>query len=497
MRPVGVWLGSLAPLAVMWGASWTYLAAEWRANPHYEYGWGVPLLGLVLAWRRWTGVMWPASSGWGPGSLGLVGIAVWVVGEMVRRHDPIWRLAGGLLLAGSTLGTIAWLWRVGGWPLLKRQGWPLLFAWTALPWPMPLELATTQALLHFVTTAAVLVLTAVGIPALQTGSVIHLATSAIGVEEACSGLQSLQAALMAALFLGEFYRLAGARRLGLLFAGVLLALVGNFLRVLALVAVVRRGGSPELHDWIGGLATGAIFLGLIGVAWWLREERMDGTPPPEKWTWPAPRMGGVLAMLLVALIWSGRPAGAVSRPPLWPVAVNRLPEGWRAEFIHPSRKERAMLRFSEAAIWRLTTAEGEEAQLYHFTWEPGEGMPPLAFTHTPGMCLPWSGWAPLGVPVEEKISIRGREIPAIRYAFALGHERLVAFQMVSAGGVARPFTVFQFPEGQRWQRLLSTWRAPREILDEEILLYVPLRPGRESGSPVAAQIFEAVLPGAP
>ena len=120
-------------------------------------------------------------------------------------------------------------------------------------------------------------------------------------------------------------------------------------------------------------------------------------------------------------------------------------------------------------------------------------MPPLAFTHTPGLCLPWSGWIPQGEPQEVKFTVQGIETPAVRYAFVQNEERLVAFQLFSAGGVPRPFAFLNPNTSNRLSRLFSTWNAPREIIDEEILLYVPQSAGRESASAVAEQVLNAVV----
>ena len=54
---------------------------------------------------------------------------------------------------------------------------------------------------------------------------IEVSSGLIGIEEACSGVRSVQATLMISLFLGELYSFSAARRILLVVAGVLLAFV--------------------------------------------------------------------------------------------------------------------------------------------------------------------------------------------------------------------------------------------------------------------------------
>lgn len=469
---------SLAPVVFAWVWTWWHLAAEWRAHPHYEYGWGVPLLFALLVWRAWPGEVRPLSRGAGCGALVVAGGLVWTLGEAIRQHDPIWRLAGALLAAGSTLIGAGWLLSAGGRPLLWRQALPLLFAWTAVPWPIPLEFATTQRLLHFVTSAAVFCLTVAGVPALQRGSVIELAVGPVGVSDACSGLQSLQAALMVSLFLSGIHRLAVPRTLLLIGLGCGVAIFGNLLRVLALVAVATKGGAAAVerwHDPAGMLATVFIFTG----AAWCAAKICPGEPavarPIQSVLVPSPRTSLVLLALLGAIVLlldfaHGRPAA--SPRTRWKIDASRLPEGWKAEPRSPTRREWTMLRFEAAEIIELRAPGGRSAWLYHFSWED-EGMPPFAFSHTPGMCLPWQGWKPDGPPHRVTLRSPAGDLPAMAFSFAQGPARVVAFQILAAGGKTRQFTDFEPNVANRLRRLVAAWREPRERIDEELLLYLP------------------------
>ena len=56
---------------------------------------------------------------------------------------------------------------------------------------------------------------------------IEVSTGLVGIDESCSGIRSLQATLMIALFFGEFYRMSGTRRGWLLVAGPALAMAFN------------------------------------------------------------------------------------------------------------------------------------------------------------------------------------------------------------------------------------------------------------------------------
>jgi exosortase/archaeosortase family protein len=94
----------------------------------------------------------------------------------------------------------------------------------------------------------------------------------VGVDEACSGVKTLQAAIMVALFLGELLRLSTRRRLVLLLLGAGWVFACNVARAATLVMVAASRGLAALKDWHDGIGTAVLVLGMAGlvtIAWLL------------------------------------------------------------------------------------------------------------------------------------------------------------------------------------------------------------------------------------
>ena len=103
--------------------------------------------------------------------------------------------------------------------------------------------------MRVVTATNVFSLNLLGIPALQRGNVIEIASGLIGIEEACSGVRSLQATLMISLFLGELYAFNVPRRVLLVLLGGLLAFLCNLVRTAILVWIGVNRGIDAIHSW--------------------------------------------------------------------------------------------------------------------------------------------------------------------------------------------------------------------------------------------------------
>jgi exosortase/archaeosortase family protein len=90
-------------------------------------------------------------------------------------------------------------------------------------------------------------------------------THTVFVDAPCSGIQMLRVAVLLAGIVAVLYRLRLGRTLVLCFGAVLLAVVGNTLRVCVLFLLTRRGDvSDALHTWSGlGIFAGCA-LALVG-----------------------------------------------------------------------------------------------------------------------------------------------------------------------------------------------------------------------------------------
>lgn len=498
MRPVP--RGFVWPFAVAlaWGWTWVHLSRDWALNPQYQFGWLVPFLVAASAWHRlraWAGRS-PA-----PGAraaraaraLAWAGGALFLLGEVFRQADPNWHAVGYLLAAGASALSAGWIFDLGGRALLRAMLFPIALAWLGAPWPGPIEAGVTQGLMRLVASLAADLLNAFGAPCLQRGNVIELANGSVGVNEACSGVQSLQSSLAFALFFGELARFRLWERGALIAAGAALAFLGNLARTLALAGFANAGGAAQADRWhnlTGYTASGAIFLGVLALALWLARTRARAWPSPAaplaRWLGGVSAANAARALALVALspalAWGWFAAlGSTTRAqttPLWRLGARATTIGWSARPFEIPEASLRVLGCSRAEAWRVLTASGREVQLYHFFWRPDRDAPSLAAGHTPDTCLPLTGWGPAR---QEPLTLTagGREIPGTLFLFRREHLHLAVFHAVWQGGETRRTEEYARPPFQRGDRLAVLWQKGRPR-GREVLIAAAYTTGAEA-----------------
>ncbi len=269
------WKNSLMtclPLSVFVGW-WIYsLQFQWRAQEEYRFGYLVVVLVAFLVWDRWDSR--PKSDApvatWRAWGWSLLGFPLVLVAELYRYALARSPASATALSLGTICFIRAAILQQWGPQTLRHFRFPILFALIAVPIPGVVWSPVVFGLKGLVTFVNVELLNLLGIPALQQGSVIQLPNCRVGVDEACSGIRSLQSSLMMALFIGDqSLRQAGLR--GLLVGGAVgWAVVGNIGRSLYLSLTAHRHGAEALdavHDTAGWSVLVVTLVGLGVMAW--------------------------------------------------------------------------------------------------------------------------------------------------------------------------------------------------------------------------------------
>jgi exosortase len=269
------WKNSLMtclPLAVFVGW-WIYsLQFQWRAQEEYRFGYLVVVLVAFLVWDRWDSrpIRDIPSSLWRAALWSLIGFPLVLVAELYRYALARSPASATALSLGTICFIRAAILQQWGPQTLRHFRFPILFALIAVPIPGVVWSPVVFGLKGLVTFVNVELLNLLGIPALQQGSVIQLPNCRVGVDEACSGIRSLQSSLMMALFIGDqSFRQAGLRWL-LVGGAVGWAVVGNIGRSLYLSLTAHRHGIAalnEVHDTAGWSVLVVTLVGLGVMAW--------------------------------------------------------------------------------------------------------------------------------------------------------------------------------------------------------------------------------------
>lgn len=261
--------------------AWLVTRAKWFWNnqPDLEFGWVVLMLCAYLFYEAWekrpapsVHMRWWVVSGMIAGAAILLFVqSYWAVFGM--HAATVQGLGIGLLcLVGANLGMVF------GWEGIKRFAFPFGFILIALPLPGIIYGPIVSGLQSKVATVNTEILNLMGIPAERVGSLIHLPNGTVGIDEACSGVRSLQSTIMAALFIGYVSLQSNVLRVTLLTLGMGLAVVGNLGRSLYLCLMAHWHGIDsvnKVHDAAGWSVLAFTAAGVIVLAWLINKaERM-------------------------------------------------------------------------------------------------------------------------------------------------------------------------------------------------------------------------------
>ena len=328
----------------------------------------------------------------------------------------------------------------GGRGWVRHFAFPVCFPLVAVPWLVQFENVVIQGLAGAVTFAAVEIAGWIGVGAYQIGNIIELHNGFVGVDDACSGVKTLQASIMVALVLGELFLLRATRRIGLLVVGCAL---GVCLQCAARDDAGDRrgeaGDSRRLEHWHDPIGTAVLIVGMAGLVvfgWLLREKEMPAsrvTAPRSEDLEPARAtnwMPHVFAIVwLVGVFaatefWYRSHERELSPTPRWHARWPADNANYRAMPIADST--RAILRYDAAssAAWEEPRAIWWWGFFAH--WRPHRTALQLVRSHSPEICLPAAGRTfvqerpaiivdtevlPLRLP---RLRVRAKRSPALR-----------------------------------------------------------------------------------
>lgn len=457
----GLWLGLLW-LPFLWR-----LTPVWSATVERSYGWAVPLLALFFAVERRRWLPAPERPGRTGRAMAWSAVVVALVGLpglfSVQEANPMWpavQWATWAMLAAATLGGIA---ASGGGKMARHFAFPVVFVATALTWPAAVSTRLATELGGWNAGVAAAVVSAAGHPAVVSGNVIEVAGGWVGIDEACSGLRSLQAAAMAGLFFGELFLLGIGRRVLLLAGALAVAVVANGIRTTALTWVAASesiAASARWHDRAGGVELVATLFGIGLLAWWFgRRSRKRPADTSERWPalqrrWLLWGAAGVAAIAPVA--WYGaHEASLAGTRAQWTLVQ---PDATWKTFEIPPLAQSLLRASSIHGLARDESGRGGRAFALVVRWDGGAGRDFAGQDHDPSICLPAAG--------------RSMEV--------------VATRAVGVHGVPVTFTVGAFEADGRvqhvfychWDAWLGRARGERTMVDIPRWRWERVREGR-------------------
>jgi exosortase len=436
LHPVA-WL-SLALLGLLGLALVALLWPHWRNHPDLSHGFFMPLVFFVLLRESRAGAArylprqrWVTAATALLLALGVLALCAgglyaasldWshtLVAFTLTLAFVFFLLAGLLVFSGDTVRLVPF-----NWSALVAVGLWLLSAplppGSAMRLTLGLQLMVTEAVLHG--------LHLLGIAATREGNVIDLATTTVGVEEACSGVRSLVSCVFAGfLFSATLVRRPWARALVVALAAPL-AVTMNLVRSLALTLLAHAGVDIAgfWHDATGFAVLGVTALLLGGLALLLDRNPQERRPPaamapaaPDAAVRPPWLLAGSLALSLALagfFVANTRPSLRRNLP--LPDLASLLPAhvpGWQVRTSDDLYQFSATLRTDHLAqrTYLRTSAGGlEQVTVYLAYWRAGQAPVSLVASHTPDACWPGSGWVAVpSLPAHERLAVGGRSLP--------------------------------------------------------------------------------------
>ncbi len=432
---------NLALLAALAAALSALLWPQWRHNPELSHGLFMPLLFLLLL--RESRTAGPARFLRPSGATTMTIAGLLAAGLLTLATGGLFTAAldWSHALVGFMLSGALVLLLLAGWLAFASEpvrlvplnwiSFTAIFLWLlCAPIPPGTYMRLTLGLQLWVTRSVLATLHLLGIAATRNGNLIELASTTVGVEEACSGVRSL----ISCVFAGFFFSAALVRRPGarilLIALAAPLALAMNFFRSLFLTLLADHGVniSGTWHDATGYTILGMTALLLGGLALLLARGENVKTPEPAKPSaspalplQPLLTAGLTLAAALVIFFAANTRRSAPAGPA--PDLAAILPvqaDGWEVQTTDDLYRFTSILQ-TDHLVQRTYLKHSSDGSLLQVTiylayWPAGQAPVSLVASHTPDACWPGSGW--LAQPTKDahaSLIVAGHALPAAEF----------------------------------------------------------------------------------
>lgn len=251
-------LAMAAVLAVCW-SSLVEMATIWELDPNYSHGFIVPIVSIALAAR----VLWKepfAAPKKVEGNSILIGVCSCLLGGVLHAYG--WLISNLVIdVVGMIFMLRGAVYLVGGKPLIKQLGFPILFLIFMAPLPIAWYQPFALAMQNLVSVVSANVLEAFGAAVYREGYIIQLPEYRMEVGEACSGLRQLTAVLALAVGIGYLTGRGARYRWTLGILSIPIAIGANCIRVI-LTGVILMWFGPEWAEGVFHTLEGMVMVGV-------------------------------------------------------------------------------------------------------------------------------------------------------------------------------------------------------------------------------------------
>ena len=469
----------LSSFLAIWSLLLFQLSITWETNEQYAHGFLVPFLCLFLLLKSDFATENPHLFLQNKKVLlsYIVGIPlllsffpIWVV----RGANSDWRLINVALYLIILILSILHLAFIHKQDVnIKKLLFPLLFFLVAIPWPLATDLQLTQWLQEKISSIIVDILLLLEHEASLQGTVIDVGIfGKVGIDQACSGINGLQASLVVSLFLGAYYSFPLLHRFLLVIGGLFIALFFNLNRAFCLSFIKVKGKGhylddslfsigdyalPNLHDLVGFIETGFIFVTILLLARLSKGGLFLTTlgTAPTNWRnlFCAPPLGLSITSLVVILgsvvgaeyHYTNKEKSMASMPHL---NLNLEDADILRSEQEISNQIQAQLHYENArsvqwqdkfrSRWNPfgfpeINQNQEYWQAFEANWESGGACTAVLSTHSPESCLPLTGLTQISPlpgqdPLLIPIKVDGQDVLFEAYEFTRNYRKLFVFR---------------------------------------------------------------------
>ena len=249
---VALLIASVTVMILSW-SNILKLIDDWNSLPSYSHGFLVPFVAILLVYldKKHLSEIQDQPSRWGIGLI-VTGVICLLVGtwsglDFIRQISILFLISG----------IIAGYW---GLKTLKALRFPVLYLLFMIPLPFIVFNSIAFPLQILAAEGASNILNGIQIPVFREGTIIHLPHISLGVEEACSGIQSLVSLLAISVLMKKLGHLEGVT--GVLFAlsAIPIAILANMMRI-AGTGILGSFVNPHLAEGFFHLFSGwVVFL---------------------------------------------------------------------------------------------------------------------------------------------------------------------------------------------------------------------------------------------